>query len=52
MKYKITVEKLMDPPDGVEKRYGDTVEIYKQTVDDLDVPALVTWINNETNKQI
>jgi hypothetical protein len=51
MKYKITVERLIDP-DNVEKKYPDTVEIYKQTVDDLDVPALVTWINNETNKSL
>jgi hypothetical protein len=51
MRYKITVERLIEP-ENPEKRYPDTVEIYKQTVDELNVPDLVKWINTPQDPKL
>lgn len=44
MKYQITVEKVIDPE--ADKKYPDKVEIYQQTVEELNIPELVKWINS------
>jgi hypothetical protein len=47
MKYKITIDQILGQEP--EKRYPDTVEVYKQIVDELNVPELVKWINTPEN---
>jgi len=49
MQYQITVDELVDRPDA---RYPDKKEVYQQTVQDLDVTALVTFINSRAKQPV
>jgi hypothetical protein len=51
MKYRITVEEIL-PNEKESSKYPDTTEVYQQIVDNLNVPKLATWINDEANQPI
>lgn len=41
-KYKITVEEIIDKPG---EKYPDKTTVYEQTVEDLDLKALISTVN-------
>lgn len=41
--YKITIEKILPPPEG--KNYSSDEVIYSQLLEDLDLPAVISVIN-------
>lgn len=47
--YKIIVEKLLPKEEG---KYQESVDVYRQTVEELDVNALVRFINAEKKPTI
>lgn len=49
MKYKITVVRIKENEPATESRYSNTEEIYSQTVEDLNVSAVISAINFPPN---
>ncbi len=41
--YKVTIDRVLPPEEG--SKYGTDVEIYKQTVECLDIEAVVSVVN-------
>ena len=47
MKYKVTIEKIINTKD---ERYPDSMKVYEQVVDSLDVASIVKAVNDPANQ--